>query len=98
MGLEPRVQLGVAGRSENFLVDTGGYLLCADLLLWSLLLPNLYHLGCYRKNNYERSTRALLCCWDGQIFPHQFLVVPDCPPPLLGRNFPAFETLQLLQS
>ena len=23
MGLEPRVQLGVAGRSENFFVDTG---------------------------------------------------------------------------
>ena len=45
MRLEPRVQLDVAGRSENFLVDTGGYLLCADLLLWSLLLTNLYHLG-----------------------------------------------------
>ena len=24
MGLEPRVQLDVAGRSENFLVDMGG--------------------------------------------------------------------------
>ena len=50
-GLEPRVQLDVAGRSENFLLDTG-YLLCLDLLLRSLLLPNLYHLGCYRKSNY----------------------------------------------
>ena len=50
-GLEPRVKLDVEGRSENFLVDTG-YLLCLDLLLRSLLLPNLYHFGCYRKSNY----------------------------------------------
>ena len=50
MGLEPRVQLDVASRSKNFLVDTRDY--CPDLLLWSLLLPNLYHLGCYRENNY----------------------------------------------
>ena len=25
------------------------------------------------------------CCWDRQIFSHQFLAVPDCPP-LLGKN------------
>ena len=32
------------------------------------------------------SSRALLCCWDGHIFFHQFLVVPECPTPLLGRD------------
>ena len=31
---------------------TQGLLTLPDLLLWSLLLPNLYHFGCYRKNNY----------------------------------------------
>ena len=31
-------------------------------------------------------TQALLCCWDGQIFSHQFLVIPECPTPLLGRD------------
>ena len=30
--------------------------------------------------------QALLCCCDGQIFSHQFLVIPECPTPLLGRN------------
>ena len=32
-----------------------------------------------------RVTQAL-CCWDGQILSHQFLVVPECPTPLLGRD------------
>ena len=61
-------------------------LLCPDLLLQSLLLPNLYHLRCYRKTITKRFTRELLCCWDGQIFSHQFLVVPEYPTPLLGRD------------
>ena len=51
-GLEPGVQLGVAGRSDNLLVDMWATYLCLDLLLQSLLLPNLYHFGCYRKSNY----------------------------------------------
>ena len=51
-GLEPGVQLGVAGRSENLLVDMWATYLCLDLLHRSLLLPNLYHFGCYRKSNY----------------------------------------------
>ena len=55
------------------------------------------------------SSRALLCCWDGHIFFHQFLVVPEYPTPLLGRyiltklgttllmgSFTAPRTLQLL--
>ena len=37
---------------QEFLGWHSRYLLCLDLLLWSLLLPNLYHLGCYRKNSY----------------------------------------------
>ena len=31
-------------------------------------------------------TQALLCCWDGQIFSHEFPVVPEYPTPLLGRD------------
>ena len=43
-------------------------------------------LGATGKVTTKRFTRALLCCWDGQIFSHQFLVVPECPTPLLGRD------------
>ena len=37
------------------------------------------------KATTRRFTQALLCCWDGQIRSHQFLVVPECPP-LMGRD------------
>ena len=45
--------LNVASSSENFFVDTQGYLLCPHLLLQSLLPTNLYHFGYYRRNNYK---------------------------------------------
>ena len=61
------------------------YILFPDLLLQSVLLPNLYHCSCYRKKITKRFTWAL-CCWEGQIFSHQFLVVSECPTPLLGRD------------
>ena len=43
-------------------------------------------LGATGKTTTKRFTRALLWCWDGQIFSHQFLVVPECPSPLTGRG------------
>ena len=64
-GLEPRVQLDVACRSENFLLDTRSLL----RLLHRLLLPNLYYFGLCRKNSYKNihlSTSLL----GGQIFSH----------------------------
>ena len=42
--------------------------------------------GATGKTTTKRFTRALLCCWDGQIFSHQFLAVPECPTPLMGRD------------
>ena len=78
---------------------TQGYLLCPDLLLRSLLLPNLHHLGCYRINNYKKihMNTSLLLGWTN-IFPP----VSDGPYvsyTLIGkRSFPAFKILQLLKS
>ena len=43
-------------------------------------------LGATGKTTTKRFTQALLSCWDGQIFSHQFLVVPECTTPLLGRD------------
>ena len=108
-GLEPRVQLDVAGRPENFLVDTGAPY--SDLASCSGAFPSqtCTILGATRKATTKRFTQVLLCCWDGQIFSHQFLVVPKCPTPLMGRdiltklgttfvmgNFSAPRALQLL--
>ena len=70
MGLEPRVQLDVACRSENFLVD---YLLCLDLLLWNLLLPNLYRFGRYRKKQLLKdSPRHFFVAGMNKYFPTSF--------------------------
>ena len=86
------MQLDVAGRSENFLVDTGATY--SALISYSILISysgafssqTCTILGATGKATTKRFTRALLCCWDGQIFSHQFLVVPECPTPLLGRD------------
>ena len=43
-------------------------------------------LGATGKAATKRFTQALLFCWDGQIFSHQFLVVPEWPTPFLGRD------------
>ena len=72
MGLEPRVQQDVAGRSKNFLVDTG---------LPTLSLPptpepsppKLVPFGVLQEKTItKRFTWALLCCLDGQNFPTSF--------------------------
>ena len=77
------MQLDVAGRSENFLVDMGAVLISYSgdfssqtCTIW----------GATGKTTTKRFTRSLLCCWDGQIFSHQFLLVPECPTPLWGRD------------
>ena len=80
------MHLDVAGRPENFLVDTGvtySVLICYSGAFSSQTSTIL---GATGKATTERFTQALLCCWDGQIFSHQFLVVPECPTPLMGRD------------
>ena len=80
MRLEPRMQLDVAGRSKNFLVDRGAtyFVLTSYSIAFSSQTCSI--LGAIGKTITERFTQALLCCWDGHIFSHQ------CPTPLLGRD------------
>ena len=109
MGLKPMVQLDVAGRLENFLVDTGA--------TYSVLTP---YSGAFSSQTCtilcatgkiitKRFTQELLCSWIGHIFSHLFLAVPEYPTPLLRRdvltklgttlvmgNFSAPRALQLL--
>ena len=80
------MQLDVAGRSENFLVGTGATysVLTSYSRAFSSQTCNI--LGATGKTITKRFTQALLCCWGGQIFSHKFLVIPECPIPLLGRD------------
>ena len=70
---------------EFFGVDTGAtyYVLTSFCTAFSFQTCTI--LGATGKTITKRFTWALWC-WDGQIFSHWFLVVPDCPPLLLGRN------------
>ena len=103
------MQLDVAVGSENFLVDTGTTYSVLISYSRPLSSQTCTILGATGKATTKRFTQALLCCWGGQIFSHQFLVVPECPTPLLGRdiltklgtmivmgNFSAPRALQLL--
>ena len=78
--------MDVAGRSENFLVDTGATYSVLISYSRAFSSQTCTILGATGKTTTKRFTRTLLRCWDGQIFSHQFLVVPECPTPLLGRD------------
>ena len=80
------MQLDVAGRSENFLVDMGATYAVLIYYFGDFSSKTCIILGAIGKTTTKRFTQALLCCWDGQIFSHQFLVVPECPTPLMGRD------------
>ena len=80
------VQLDLAGKSKNFLVDAGTTYFVLTSYSGAFSSQTCTILGATGKTVTKRVTQALLCCWDGQIFSHQFLVVPECPTPLLGRN------------
>ena len=86
MGLEPRLQLDVAGRSENFLTDTGATYSVLTSYSGAFSFQTCTILGATGKTITERFTQALLCSWDGQIFSHQFLVAPESPTPSLGSD------------
>ena len=86
MGLEPSVQLDVAGRSKNFLADTEASYSVLTSYSGSFASENCTILGATGKTVTKKFTEALLHCWDGQIFSHQFLVVPECPTPLLEKD------------
>ena len=83
-GLEPRVHLDVqVGPRISWL--TQGLLLC-PIYSGAFSSHTCTILGATGKATIRRFTQAFLCCWDGQIFSHRFLVVPKCPTPLMGRD------------
>ena len=80
------MQLHVAGRSKNFLVGTGATYSVLTSYSGAFFSQTCTILGATGKTITKRFTQALLCRWEGQIFSHQFLVVPEYSTPLLGRD------------
>ena len=85
-GLEPSVQLHVAGRSENFLVDTGATYSVLISYSGDFSSQTCTILGAIGKTTTKRFTRELLCCWDRQLFPHQFSGGPQVSYSLIGKR------------
>ena len=79
-GAGAKVQLDVAGKSDNFLVDTEVTYSVLTSYSGAFSSQTCTILGATEKTITKRFTRALLCSWD------QFLVVPEGPTPLLGRD------------
>ena len=77
---------GATGCGKNFLVDTGATYSVLTSYSGAFSSQTCIILGATGTTITKRFTQALLCCWDGQIFSHQYLVVPECPTPLLGRD------------
>ena len=69
-----------------------GYLLCPDLLLRSLLFPNLYYFGCYRKKKkklQKYSPEHFFVAGVDKYFPTSFwwsLLLGPIIGPLLGKD------------
>ena len=93
MGLEPRVQLDVAGRPENFLVDTGATY--SVLTSWSGAFSSQTCTiwGATRKTITKRFTGALLCSWNGQILSTSFLWLLSVLFPYWEEIFPCLRNL-----
>lgn len=85
MELEPMIQVNKVGRTKSFLVETGAA--CSILISYygpfSQSCTTLHAPG---KAITKCFTLTRLCLWDGLIFTHGFLVVPECSTPLLGRG------------
>ena len=90
-GLEPRVQLDVAVRSENFLVDTGATYSVLTSYSGAFSFQSCTILGAtgklVTKKIYQRT--SLLLGWTNippPPPPYHVLAVPECPTPLLGKD------------
>ena len=71
-GMELRVQLDVAGRSENFLVDTGAAYSVLISYSGAFSSQTCTILGATGKTTTKRFTQALLYFWMDKYFPTSF--------------------------
>ena len=98
MGLEPRVQLDVAGRSENFLVDTGATYSVLTSYSRAFSSQTCTILGATGKTNTKDSSELFIIAGMNTYFPTSFWWSLNILLLYWGEISPAFEIFQLLQS
>ena len=83
---EPRVTLEVEGTPINFLVDTGAEFSVLKTPLGKLRKnEKTLVIGATGQKSYPWTTTRTVDLGRNQVT-HSFLVIPECPMPLLGRD------------
>ena len=83
---KPRVMLQVAGKSINFLIDTGATYLVLSSFRGTLHPSQVSVVGIDGTSSRPLQTGPQPCQLDHFSFTHSFLIIPSCPTPLLGRD------------
>ena len=83
---EPCMVLDVAGKKTIFLIDMGATYSFLVSHAGPLFSKSCTVTGVNRKPRSHFLTGPLTCQFEQRLIPHGFLVVPECPIPLLGRD------------
>ena len=83
---EPRVTLTVEGTPTDFLVDTGAEFSVLKEPLGKLRNKKTVVIGATGQKPYSWTTDRKLDLGRSQVT-HSFLVISECPIPLLGRDY-----------
>ena len=78
--------LQVAGKSIDFLVDTGATYSVLPSFRGTLCPSRVLVMGVNGQTSQPLETKPLNCQLDNCLFTHSFLVIPSCLTPLLGRD------------
>lgn len=82
---EPRVTLKVEGKPIDFLVDTGAQHSVLLTPSGTLSKKKSWVIGATGHQQYSWTTNRMVDLGKRQVT-HSFLVIPECPAPLLGRD------------
>ena len=84
--VQPQVITDVAGCLVKFLIDTGATFSVLTQRIGNLHNHKKYVMGFSGKKQGHNFLEPVLCSPNGQLFLHSFLVLPDCPIPLMRRD------------
>ena len=83
---EPWVLIIVGGQSIGFLLDTGATYSVLTEAPGPLSSRSASVMGLSGRAKRYYFSYSLSCNWDSVLFSHEFLIVPESPSPLLGRD------------
>ena len=76
----------MGGQSINFLLDTGATYSVLTEAPGPLSSQSASVMGLSGRAKRYYFSYSLYCNWDSELFSHEFLIVPESPSPLLGRD------------